>query len=134
MPIQFRQHLECNSNMDTYICRQYHSTETAMVRIQGDLLRFVDRKKGVVVGPLHMSAAFDIVNNSTLISQLRSVGIHGTVLQWLESYMLNRTQEVYNDNHNSRRTLIEYGIPKHSVLGTILFSIYTLPLGPSSET
>ena len=49
-----------------------------MVRIQGDLLRAVDRKKGVVVGLLHMSAAFDIVNNSTLISQLRSIGFQGT--------------------------------------------------------
>ena len=49
-----------------------------MVRTQGDLLRVVDRKKGVVVRPLHMSAAFDIVKNSTLISQLRSIGFQGT--------------------------------------------------------
>ena len=51
-----------------------------MVRIQGDLLRAVDRKNDVVVGPLHMSVAFDIVNNSTLISQLRSIGFQGTLM------------------------------------------------------
>ena len=37
-----------------------------------------ERKTGVVVGPLHMSAAFDVVNKSTLISQLRRIGIQDT--------------------------------------------------------
>ena len=43
--------------------------------------------------------------------------------------MLNRTQTVCTGGHNSQRKLIETGIPKVSVLGQILFSIYILLLG-----
>ena len=63
-----------------------------MVRIQGDLLRSVDRKKVVAVVLLNIGAAFDNVDNSSLISQLRSICIHGTAVQLLESYMSNIIQ------------------------------------------
>ena len=72
MTIQFGQHQEINNNMDTFQSTyiQYNSTETAMVRIQGDLLRSVDRKKVVDVVLLNIGAAFDNVDNSSLISQV----------------------------------------------------------------
>ena len=94
MPIQFGQHQEINNNMDTFQSTyvQYNSTETAMVRIQGDLLRSVDRKKVVDVVLLNIGAAFDNVDNSSLISQLRSICIHSIALQLLESYMSNIIQ------------------------------------------
>ena len=43
--------------------------------------------------------------------------------------MSNRNQRVYIDDHNSRGTLIEYGIPQGNVLGTIRFYVYNFPLG-----
>ena len=99
------------------------------MRTQNDHLHSLDRKKGVLAVLLDMSAAFDTVNHSMLISQLRSISIQGTALEWLESYMSNRTQTVCIGGHNSQRTLIESGITQGSVLGPILFSIYTVPLG-----
>ena len=60
---------------------------------------------------------------------MRSIGIDGTALKWLKSYISNRTHTVRIGSHNSHRTLTESGILQGSVLGPVLFSIYTLPLG-----
>ena len=99
------------------------------MRIQNDYLNSVNRKKCVLTVLLDMSAAFDTVDHSMLISQKRGIGIEGTALKWLELYITNRTQTVRIGIYNSHRTLMESGIPQGSVLGPVLFSIYTLSLG-----
>ena len=119
---QLRQHLDNNDLLDIFqsAYRQHHSTETALVRIQNDHLISVDRKKGVLTMLLDMSVAFDTVDHSMLIGQMRSIG---TALKWLESYISNRTHTVCFGSHNSHRALIESEIPQGSVLGPVLFSI-----------
>ena len=50
-----------------------HSTETALLRIQNDMLRAIDLKKCVCLVLLDMSAAFDTVNHEILIGCLTSL-------------------------------------------------------------
>ena len=68
--VQLRQHLDNNNVLDTFqsAYRQHHSTETALVRIQNDHLHSVDRRNGVLAVLLDMSAAYDTVDHSMLIS------------------------------------------------------------------
>ncbi|XP_064639772.1 uncharacterized protein LOC135495242 [Lineus longissimus] len=67
--------------------RQNFSTETAMVKVQSDILMKMDKQEVCLLVLLDLSAVFDTVNVTNLLSIMKEdFGISGTVLKWLESY------------------------------------------------
>ena len=77
---------------------------------------------------LDHSCAFDTVDHDILITRLSSwFGIHGSVLNWFKSYLSSRIFRVKCDNYFSSSCACIYGVPKGSVLGPLLFFMYTSP-------
>jgi hypothetical protein len=109
--------------------RPGHSTETALLRIVNDLLLSLNDRKVSILALLDLSAAFDTIDHCILISRLRhDFGIGGTALQWFTSYLSHRTQSVIVDGLVSTAVPICFGVPQGSVLGPVLFVLYTSPL------
>ena len=108
--------------------RPRHSTETALVRIHDDILQALDRKKGVILVLLDLTAAFDTVDHGMLLRQLYSIGIRGSALAWLTSYLSDRTLAIKIGDVVSRHQRLECGVPQGSVLGPLLFTIYCMPI------
>ena len=78
---------------------------------------------------LHLSAAFDTVDHNILLKRLENmVGVTGDALAWFKSYLSEREQTVHIKNEKSKSQKLAFGVPQGSVLGPILFSLYTLPL------
>ena len=109
--------------------KKHHSTETAMLKIQNDILQAVDRQGGAIVVLLDLSAAFDTIDHRVLLQTLqRDLGVTGTTLDWFASYLSGRRQTVRIGSTLSDETGLPYGVPQGFVLGPLLFSVYTSPL------
>ncbi len=79
---------------------------------------------------LDLSAAFDTVDHKLLLDRLENrLGITGNALLWFKSYLMDRKQRVQINGVCSKSTNLTCGVPQGSVLGPILFTVYTLPLG-----
>jgi len=129
---QLQEHLETNNICEPFqsAYKTGHSTETALLRVQNDILCAIDRKCGVLLVLLDLSAAFDTVDHLTLLALLKSsVGIEDKALLWFRSYLTNRTQSVQIENSTSLPATVQFGVPQGSVLGPLLFCVYTLLLG-----
>ena len=78
---------------------------------------------------LDLSAAFDTVDHHILITRLKHrFGITGKALGWIQPYLSGRTQFVKIGTERSSNRNLLCGVPQGSVLGPILYSMYTSPL------
>ena len=78
---------------------------------------------------LDLSAAFDTIDHSLLYDCLHDwFGLDGTVLLWIKSYLSNRKQKIKIGDSFSEAVILPFGVPQGSVLGPLLFTLYTSPL------
>ena len=105
--------------------KQHHSTASALAQMTDHWLGEID--KGNLVGAvlLDFSAAFDTVNHEILLAKLKSYGFADSAVEWMESYLTNRSQAVYINGAFSTYKETKSGVPQGSCLGPLLFCLYT---------
>ncbi|KAK3735511.1 hypothetical protein RRG08_007130 [Elysia crispata] len=114
--------------------KKHHSSESALLRLANDILRYIDNKKSVLLILLDLSAAFDTIDYDILLARAHSrFGIDGKALYWLNAYLKDRMQTVSIDNNKATPSPLKYGVPQGSVLGPLLFTMYTAPVADIAE-
>ena len=109
--------------------RQQHSTETAILKVQNDVIAGLDTGKCTVLVSFDLSAAFDTVDHQILLKRMRHIyGIDDTALSWFESYLDNRNTKVRINEALSSSRVFECGVPQGSVLGARLYSMFIYPI------
>ena len=109
--------------------RKYSSTETVLLLTLDNIFHSIDQGMSTVLVSLDLSAAFETIDHSIFLNRLpSSFGIHGTALSWFHSYLSNRTQFVQIGNSLSSISSCPVGVLQGSVLGPMLFSLYTSPI------
>ena len=118
-----------NFNKSQCAYRQNHSAATALLNIFNDAYGNIDKGQSTLLVALDLSAAFDSVEHSVLLTRLEnSFGVTGVAREWIASYVAHRMQFVRVGSEKCAATSCSCGVTQGSVLGPLLFVAYICPV------
>ena len=124
---QLSKHVETNCPLPSCqsAYRPHHSTESALIKVQSDILQNMENQKVTILIMIDLSAAFDTIDIDIMCDILQSkFNVCETALSWFRSYLSSRKIKVNIDGIHSDSFDLPCGVPQGSCLGPVLFLQY----------
>ena len=124
---QLYHHLKVNSILSNFQSgfRPLHSTVSALIQMCDDWSDNMDKRKLTGVVFLDIRYTFDSVNHSILLEKVQFYGVADRELMWFKSYLTTRQQQCLINGCLSSQSNLLCGVLQGSIIGPLLFFIYT---------
>ena len=114
--------------------RPGHSCGTALLNITDDIIQELDKKNVGALILLDYTKAFDMINHDILVAILHFIGLSQSAIMLFENYLNNRTQKVILCEETSESYNTARGVAQGSILGPLLYTVYTCNLPTTLNT
>ena len=104
-------------------CKQ-HSRDDTAIKLIDHVSGEMETGKISANVYIDLSKAFDTLTFDILLYRLKHYGVTDTALDLMNSYLINRKQNVVFDKCQSEHTEIYTGVPQGLILGPFFISIY----------
>ena len=127
MHTQISEYMEKNNLLPSfqYGYRKQHNTSQAILDFTDHITKACEQKLVTIAVFMDLSKAFDTVDKSILHDKLTELGLSSNSVGLITSYMSNRQFCMTN---NSTHYNLKYGVPQGSILGPLLFIMYTFDM------
>ena len=112
-------------NPSAHAYRKDHNTTMTLMEVLDELHQGIEDKKMGSIMTIDQYAAFDSVCHDLMIQKMQRYNIGESALQWFKDYLSYRTQYVTIGKASSTMDYIRTGVPQGSVIGPLMFAIYT---------
>src|SRR6218665_3910718 len=111
--------------------RKGHSTESLLLYLLSGIYGAMGKTQRTLLVLFDVSAAFDSVDHDILLRRLsKTFGINELLLAWITSYLSERSASVLFHSSRSRWRTTPFDLPQGSVLGPLLYILFTADIGP----
>ena len=119
-------YISLQSSVISHRVENTHSTETALLKVQYNIILSMDRQEVALLVLIDLSAATE---RGILLETVRKdFGVIGDTQKWLASYLSSRKQRSLIKNCISDAFNLGSRVPQGSCLGPLLFLIYAAGL------